>query len=186
MRISLKKCNFGFEELNSLGNVVSESSLIIDKNKVSVVLLKPIPNNKKEIMSPLGFYSYYKQNLKEFEIVAKSPYRIFDQQTVFEKSKERIEAYEKIKKALTEEILILDSDWNIPFKLYIYACGDVLGAALHQVKIINDRATEGQFFNISRSIKPTEARYGESQMECFFWYWHLRNSTIILMEVLLK
>ncbi|MBW0564039.1 hypothetical protein O181_103754 [Austropuccinia psidii MF-1] len=58
-------------------------------------------------------------------------------------------------------------DWNIPFKLYIYAYGDGLGAALHQVQIIDDKPTEGPVCYISRQIKPTEARYGASQMECF-------------------
>ncbi|MBW0532875.1 hypothetical protein O181_072590 [Austropuccinia psidii MF-1] len=102
MKISLKKCNFGFEEVKALGHVVSGLSLGIDKNKVAEVLLKPIPQNKKEIISFLGFASYYRQNLKEFEILAKSLYRICDQQTVFEMTQEIIKAYEKIKKALTE------------------------------------------------------------------------------------
>ncbi|MBW0529202.1 hypothetical protein O181_068917 [Austropuccinia psidii MF-1] len=60
MKISLNKCNFGFEELKSLGHIVSVLSLGIDKNKVAEVLLKPIPQNKKEIMSFLGFASYYR------------------------------------------------------------------------------------------------------------------------------
>ncbi|MBW0584069.1 hypothetical protein O181_123784 [Austropuccinia psidii MF-1] len=78
MKISLKKCNFGFEELKALGHVVSGLSLVIDKNKVAAVLLKPIPQNKKEMMSCLGFGSYYRQHLKDFAILAKSPYRICD------------------------------------------------------------------------------------------------------------
>ncbi|MBW0591278.1 hypothetical protein O181_130993 [Austropuccinia psidii MF-1] len=57
-------------------------------------------------------------------------------------------------------------DWNIPFKLYIDECGDGLGAALHQVQIIDNKPTEGQVCYISRQIKPTETRYGASQMEC--------------------
>ncbi|MBW0591991.1 hypothetical protein O181_131706, partial [Austropuccinia psidii MF-1] len=57
-------------------------------------------------------------------------------------------------------------DWNIPFKFYIDACGDGLGAALHQVQIIDDEPTEGPVCYISRQIKPKEARYGASQMEC--------------------
>ncbi|MBW0464298.1 hypothetical protein O181_004013 [Austropuccinia psidii MF-1] len=47
MNISLKKCNFGFEELKALGHIVSGLSLGIDKNKVAAVLLKTIPQNKK-------------------------------------------------------------------------------------------------------------------------------------------
>ncbi|MBW0486526.1 hypothetical protein O181_026241 [Austropuccinia psidii MF-1] len=47
MNISLKKCNFVFEELKSLGHVASGLSLGIDKNKVEEVLLQPIRQNKK-------------------------------------------------------------------------------------------------------------------------------------------
>ncbi|MBW0582134.1 hypothetical protein O181_121849, partial [Austropuccinia psidii MF-1] len=47
MKISIKKCNFGFEELKALGHIVSGLSLGIDKNKVAAVLLKLIPQNKK-------------------------------------------------------------------------------------------------------------------------------------------
>ncbi|MBW0556016.1 hypothetical protein O181_095731 [Austropuccinia psidii MF-1] len=94
-------------------------------------------------MSFLGFASYYRQDLKDFAILAKSLYRILDQQTVSEITQERIEAYENIRKALTEAPLLLMPDWNIPFKLYTYACGDGLGEALHQVQIIDDKPTEG-------------------------------------------
>ncbi|MBW0528165.1 hypothetical protein O181_067880 [Austropuccinia psidii MF-1] len=39
MKISLKKCHFGFKELKALGHVVSGLSLGIDKNKVAAGLL---------------------------------------------------------------------------------------------------------------------------------------------------
>ncbi|MBW0515599.1 hypothetical protein O181_055314 [Austropuccinia psidii MF-1] len=173
MKISLKKCNFGFEELKALGHIVSGLSLGIDKNKVAAVLLKPIPQNKKEMMSFLEFASYYRKKLKDFAILAKSLYRICDQQTVFEMTQERIKAYEKIRKSLTDAPFLLMPDWNIPFKLYIDACGDVLVAALHQVQIIDDKPTEGPVCYISRQIKPTEDRYGSSHMECLWLVWAL-------------
>ncbi|MBW0531811.1 hypothetical protein O181_071526 [Austropuccinia psidii MF-1] len=40
MKISLKRCNFGFHELKTLGHVVSVLSLGVDKNKVAAALLK--------------------------------------------------------------------------------------------------------------------------------------------------
>ncbi|MBW0534017.1 hypothetical protein O181_073732 [Austropuccinia psidii MF-1] len=58
IKILLKKSNFGFEELKALGHIVSGLSLGIDKNKVAAVLLKPIPQNKKEMMYFLGFASF--------------------------------------------------------------------------------------------------------------------------------
>ncbi|MBW0530651.1 hypothetical protein O181_070366 [Austropuccinia psidii MF-1] len=126
-------------------------------------------------MSFLGFSSYYRQRLKDFAILAKSLYGICDQQTVFEMTQERIKAYENIRKAITEAPLLLMPDWNIPFKFYTDAFGDGLGTALHQVQIIDHKPREGPVCYISRQIKPTEARYGASQMECLCLVWELEK-----------
>ncbi|MBW0528224.1 hypothetical protein O181_067939 [Austropuccinia psidii MF-1] len=150
MKISFKKFNFGFEELKALGHIFSGLSLGIDKKKVEAVLLNPIPQNKNKIMAFLGFASYYTHHLKDFEILAKSLYRICDQQTVFEMTQERIEAFEKIRKSLTETLLLLIPYWDIPLELHIDACGDGLGADLHQVQIIDYKPTEGPVCYISR------------------------------------
>ncbi|MBW0586420.1 hypothetical protein O181_126135 [Austropuccinia psidii MF-1] len=94
-------------------------------------------------MSFLGFEIYYRQPLKDFATLANSLYRICHQQTVFEMTQEKIKAYEKIRKALTEAPLLLMPDWHIPFKLYIDACRDGKGEALHRGQIIDDKPTEG-------------------------------------------
>ncbi|MBW0584214.1 hypothetical protein O181_123929 [Austropuccinia psidii MF-1] len=90
-------------------------------------------------------------------------------------TQERTKAYEKIKKAVTEAPLLLIPDRNIPFQFHIDVCGNGLGAALHQVQIIDDKPTKGPVCYISRQIKPTEARYGASQMECLFLVCALEN-----------
>ncbi|MBW0549908.1 hypothetical protein O181_089623 [Austropuccinia psidii MF-1] len=58
IKISLKKFHFVSKEIKALGHVVSGLSLVIDRNKVSAVLLKPMPQKKKEIQSFLGFSGY--------------------------------------------------------------------------------------------------------------------------------
>ncbi|MBW0496207.1 hypothetical protein O181_035922 [Austropuccinia psidii MF-1] len=58
--------------------------------------------------------------------------------------------------------------------------GDGLGAALHQVHIINDKLVERPICFISRKIKPAEARYGASQMECLFLVWALEKLNYFL------
>ncbi|MBW0577782.1 hypothetical protein O181_117497 [Austropuccinia psidii MF-1] len=87
-----------------------------------------------------------------------------DKETVFERTVDRVKAFESLRKALTTSPLLLIPDFKLPFKLYINASGNGLGAALHQVQIINDKPVEGPICFISRKIKPTEARYGASQM----------------------
>ncbi|MBW0592759.1 hypothetical protein O181_132474 [Austropuccinia psidii MF-1] len=165
MKISLKKCHFGFKELKELGHVVSGLSLGIDKNKVVAVLLKPIPQSKKEIKSFLGFAGYYRKHIKDFSSIARPLHNLCDKDTVFEMTVDRVKAFESLRQALTTAPLLLMLNFNMPFELYIDASGDGLGAALHRVQILNDKPVEGPICFIFRKIKPTEARYEASQME---------------------
>ncbi|MBW0530471.1 hypothetical protein O181_070186 [Austropuccinia psidii MF-1] len=64
LKISLKKCNFGQQELLALGHKVSGLSLAIDQNKVAAVLQKPVPKSIKEMQYFLGFASYYKSHIR--------------------------------------------------------------------------------------------------------------------------
>ncbi|MBW0583333.1 hypothetical protein O181_123048 [Austropuccinia psidii MF-1] len=180
MKISLKKCHFGFKELKALGDVLSGLSLGIDKNKVEAVLLKPIPQNKKEIQSFLGFTGYYRQHIKFFASIARTLYKLCDKDTVFEVTIDRVKAIESLREALTTAPLLLMPDFKLPFKSYIDASGEGLGAALHQVQIINDKPVEGPICFISRKIKPTEARYRASQMEFLCLVWSLEKLNYFL------
>ncbi|MBW0525730.1 hypothetical protein O181_065445 [Austropuccinia psidii MF-1] len=90
-------------------------------------------------------------------------------------TQESIKAYGKIKYSLTNAPLFLMSDWKLPFKLYIDACGKGLGAALHQVHIVNDKPYKGLIGFIPRKTKPTEDRYRASQMGCLFLVWALEK-----------
>ncbi|MBW0538678.1 hypothetical protein O181_078393 [Austropuccinia psidii MF-1] len=177
--MSLKKCHFGFKEVKALAHVVSSLSFGIYKSKVSAVLLQPIPQNKKEIQSFLAFVGYHRQHIKDFASIARPLYRLCDKDTVFEMAFDRV-------KALTTDPLLLMPNFKLPFKLYIYASGDGLGAALLQVQIINDKPLEGPICFISRQIKPTEARYRASKMECLRLVWALEKLNYFLEGFVLE
>ncbi|MBW0538947.1 hypothetical protein O181_078662 [Austropuccinia psidii MF-1] len=129
MKISLKKCHYAYSELKALGHVVSGLSLGIGKNKVAAVLFK-------QMKSFLVFAGYDRQHIKDFARMAKSLYKLCDQQKVYEMTEERVKENEELKNCLTNAPFLLMPDWKLPFKLYIDACGEGLGAALHQTEII--------------------------------------------------
>ncbi|MBW0525431.1 hypothetical protein O181_065146 [Austropuccinia psidii MF-1] len=93
---------------------------------------------------------------------------------------DRVKAFESLRQALTTAPLLLMPDFKRPFKLYIDASGDGLGAALHQVQIFNDKSMKGPICLISRKIKPTEARYGAGQMEFLCLVWALEKLNYFL------
>ncbi|MBW0528789.1 hypothetical protein O181_068504 [Austropuccinia psidii MF-1] len=144
MKICLKKFYFGFEELKALGHAVSGLSLGIDKNKVAAVLLNPMPQNKKEIQSFLGFAGYYRQHNKDFASIERPLHKLCDKDTVFVMTVDRVKAFESLRQSLTTAQLLLIPDFKLPFKLYLDASGDSLGASLHQVHILNDKLSQPQ------------------------------------------
>ncbi|MBW0506800.1 hypothetical protein O181_046515 [Austropuccinia psidii MF-1] len=93
---------------------------------------------------------------------------------------DRVKAFESLIKALTTAPLLLIPDFKLPFNLYIDESGDRLVAALHKVYIKNHQAVERPICFISRKIKPTEASYEASQMECLCLFWALKELNYLL------
>ncbi|MBW0462954.1 hypothetical protein O181_002669 [Austropuccinia psidii MF-1] len=76
VKISLKKCNFGHQELLALGNKVSGLSLAINQNKVAAVLLKPVPKKLKDLQYFLGFSSYYRNHIRKLAHMTSILYKL--------------------------------------------------------------------------------------------------------------
>ncbi|MBW0474913.1 hypothetical protein O181_014628 [Austropuccinia psidii MF-1] len=138
LKISLKKWNFGQQELLALEHNVSGLSLAIDQNELAEVLQKPVCS--KDVF--------------------------------LEITKERRDAYERIKHELTNAPALIPPDFELPFKLDIdAACIQGLGAALHQRQIVDGEQREAVICYISRKLKDSAGRYGATQTEflCLFW-----------------
>ncbi|MBW0495198.1 hypothetical protein O181_034913 [Austropuccinia psidii MF-1] len=176
LKISLKKGNFGQQELLALGHKISGLGLEMDQNKVAEVLQNPVPRNIKEMQSFLWFASYYRNHIKHFSHITSSLYKLCSKDVVFEITKERRDAYERIKYELTNSPVLILPDFELPFKLYIDAeCIQGLGEALHQRQIVDGAPREGVIFYISRKLKDSEARYGAAQTECLCLVWVLEK-----------
>ncbi|MBW0471684.1 hypothetical protein O181_011399 [Austropuccinia psidii MF-1] len=123
-----------------------------------------------------GVASYYRNHIKIFAHITSSPYRLCSKNLVFEITKERRDAYERIKVELTTGPVLILPDFELPFKLCIdAACSHGLVAALHQRQIVDGEPREGVIRYISRQLKDSEARYGANQTECLCLVWALEN-----------
>ena len=76
---------------------------------------------------------------------------------------------------LTTAPVLFHPDPTQPYKLYVDASMEGLGATLHQVQIKDDLPFEGPVVFISRQLKETERRYGASQLECLCLVWALEK-----------
>ncbi|MBW0526141.1 hypothetical protein O181_065856 [Austropuccinia psidii MF-1] len=138
LKISLKKSNFGKQELLALGHKVSGLSLVIDQNKVAEVLQKPVPTNIKEMQYFLGFADYYRNHIRNVSHITSNLYKLCSKDVVFEIIKEKRDEYERIKHELTNAPVLILLDFELPLKLYIdAACSQGLGGALPQRQIVD-------------------------------------------------
>ncbi|MBW0514338.1 hypothetical protein O181_054053 [Austropuccinia psidii MF-1] len=124
----------------------------------------------------LGFSTYYRNHIKNFAHITSSLYKLCSKDVFFEITKERRDAYERIKHELTNAPMLILPDFELPFKLYIdSASSQVLGEALHQRQIVDGEPREGVIFYISRKLKDSEARYEATQTECLCLVWALEK-----------
>nr|GEZ14780.1 reverse transcriptase domain-containing protein [Tanacetum cinerariifolium] len=61
--------------------------------------------------------------------------RLFEKDTPFFFSKECVEAFQTLKKKLTEAPILVSPDWDMPFELLCYASDFTIGVVLRQRKI---------------------------------------------------
>ncbi|MBW0558277.1 hypothetical protein O181_097992 [Austropuccinia psidii MF-1] len=151
LKISLKKCNFGQCERLALGHKGSGLSLEIDQNKVAAVLQKTVSRNIKEMKSFLGFASCCRSHVKYFSHITSSLYKLCSKYVVLEITKERRDAYERIKHELTNAPVLILPYIELPFKLYIdAACSQGVAAALHKRQVLDGEPEEGVICYIFR------------------------------------
>ncbi|MBW0477500.1 hypothetical protein O181_017215 [Austropuccinia psidii MF-1] len=128
------------------------------------------------MQSFLWFAGYYRNHIKTFAHITCSLYKLCSKDVVFEITKERRDAYERIKYELRNAPVLIMADFELPFKLYIdAACSQGLGAALHQRQIVDGEPREGVICYSSTQLKDLEARYGATQTECLCLVWALEK-----------
>ncbi|MBW0460574.1 hypothetical protein O181_000289 [Austropuccinia psidii MF-1] len=107
----------------------------------------------------LGFASYYRNHIKRISHITNSLYKLCSKDVVFKLTKERRDAYERLKYQLTNALVLILPYFELPFKLYIdSACNQGLGAALNQRRIVDGEKREELICYISRKFKDEETR----------------------------
>ncbi|MBW0464379.1 hypothetical protein O181_004094 [Austropuccinia psidii MF-1] len=123
------------------------------------------------MQSLLGLASFFRNHRKNFAHITSSLYKVYSKYVVFEITKERRDAYERIKHELANAPVLILPDFELPFNLYLdTSCSQGLGTALHQRQIVDVEPRYGVICYISRQLKDSEDRYGATQTECQFLF----------------
>ncbi|GJT94279.1 reverse transcriptase domain-containing protein [Tanacetum coccineum] len=132
--LNWEKCHFMCREGIVLGHKISKSGIEVDRAKVDVIAKLPHPTTVKGVRSFLGHAGFYRRFIQDFSKIARPMTHLLEKETPFVFSKDCIDAFETLKKKLTEAPILVVPDWNLPFELMCDASDFAIGAVLGQRK----------------------------------------------------
>nr|GFB48044.1 reverse transcriptase domain-containing protein [Tanacetum cinerariifolium] len=129
----LEKCHFMVKEGIVLGYRISKNRLEVDRAKVDYIAKLPHPTTVKGVSSVLG-HAFLPKTYQDFSKIARPMTHLLEKETSFVFSKDFIDAFETLKKKLTEALILVVPDWNLPFELMFDASDFAIGAVFGTTK----------------------------------------------------
>ena len=184
-----RKCNWGLTSVNLLGLRVNRLGLRTLKAKMKAVTSLLFPSTVKQLRQILGQFSYYRQFIRSFAMVAEPLTTVLKygkkvkkegksmpvmikatarevERRVVEKTPKRVTALEELKKRLCNAPVLRYPNFTKAFVLYTDASGKGLGGTLHQ----ETWGTQHPVLFISRTLTPAEKNYSAMELECLAVY----------------
>nr|GEY28984.1 reverse transcriptase domain-containing protein [Tanacetum cinerariifolium] len=132
--LNWEKCHFMCREGIVLGHKIYKSDIEVDRAKVDIIAKLPHPTTVKGVRCFLGHAGFYRCFIQDFSKIARPMTHLLEKETPFFFSKECIEAFNTLKKNLTEAPILVVPDWNLPFELMCDASDYAIVAVLGQRK----------------------------------------------------
>nr|GEW76681.1 hypothetical protein [Tanacetum cinerariifolium] len=124
----------GITIVENENNELIPTRLEVDQTKVDVITKLPHPTIVKGVRSFLGHAGFYRRFIQDFSKIARPMTHLLEKETPFVFPKDCIDAFETLKKKLTEALILVVPDWNLPFELLCDAGDFTIGAVLGQRK----------------------------------------------------
>nr|GFA15243.1 hypothetical protein [Tanacetum cinerariifolium] len=114
------------------GHKISKSG--IKEAKVDVIAKLHHPTTVKGVWSFLGHAGFYRRFIQYFSKIARPMTHLLEKETPFVFSKDCVDAFDTLKKKVTDAPILVVPDWNLPFELMCDASDFAIGAVLGQRK----------------------------------------------------
>ncbi|RXW14033.1 hypothetical protein EST38_g11824 [Candolleomyces aberdarensis] len=165
-RLSLKpeKCAFKKTSIDYLGFIVEQGRLRMDPAKIKGIIEWPAPTTVRQVRSFLGFGNFYRKFIRNYSKKAKPLNDLLKINKKFEWNDEAQEAFEILKKAFTEEPVLVMPDPEKPFQVEADASKFASGAVLTQM---DSNGRRHPISYLSRTFNDTEQRWEIYDRELF-------------------
>ncbi|GJV98189.1 reverse transcriptase domain-containing protein [Tanacetum coccineum] len=115
--LNWEKCHFMCKEGIMLGHKISKAGIEVDRAKVDVIAKLPHPTTVKGVRSFLGHAGFYRRFIQDFSKIARPMTHLLEKETPFVFSKDCIDAFQTLKKKLTEAPILFPWIGYLPFEL---------------------------------------------------------------------
>ncbi|KAG8481084.1 hypothetical protein CXB51_025832 [Gossypium anomalum] len=104
------KCEFWLTEVTFLGHMVSAEGIKVDPRKIEAIVEWKPPRSVTEIRSFLGLAGYYRRFVEGFSVLAAPLTKLIRKGAPFVWTNKQQEAFEKLKKVLTEAPVLIQPE----------------------------------------------------------------------------
>ena len=161
-----KKSHFGLTEGKLLGHIVSAEGIKIDPERVKAILKISIPRNKKEIQSFVGKINFLRWFIPNFAEIIKHITQMLKKDSEVKWSKQDKQAFENIKQALIEALVLMAPDYTKYFAIFSFASEDSIAVVLLQK---NSDNLEQPISFFSKTLRDSEIKYSTMEKNHTHW-----------------
>ncbi|GLB43461.1 putative retrotransposable element tf2 155 kda protein type 1-like [Lyophyllum shimeji] len=158
-RLFLKpeKCEFERTEIEYLGLIISHGTASMDPVKVAGVAEWPVPKNKKEVQSFLGFTNFYRRFIRDFSHHARPLFDLTAKDVAWTWGSGQQDAFDSLKRAITSQPVLIFPDDDRPFRVEADSSDFATGAVLSQQSPEDGKWHPVAFY--SKSLNAVERNY---------------------------
>ncbi len=167
LKLNPSKCCFAAENIVFLGHVVSKEGTKPDPGKIDAVLRFPEPKTVTNVKSFLGLTGYYRKYIKGYSRMASPLFELTKKDVAFVWNKNCQRAFDDLKRALVEALILVRPDFKEPFCLDVDWSTKGVGTILSQ--------KEGRFEKVvtyaSKALIVAQRKFHPMEGECYALIW---------------
>ena len=162
LKLKKSKCEFFLQEMTFLGMLITPDGIKPAPEKVDKINSFPTPTNVKEVRSFTGLAQFYRKFIKDFSKISRPLFDLLQKDSDFKWSPDCEHAFNKLKQAISKDVVLQYPDYNKDFHLETDASGTALGATLSQCDS-NNKLRPVAF--AGRALNIHEQNYSTTQRE---------------------
>ena len=156
------KCEFGLQEVEFLGHVVSREGIKMDAGKVAAIRDWPRPATVRDVRSFHGLANYYRRFISDFSQISTPLTNLTKKAVGFSWGPAQEEAFVTLKKAMISAPVLSTPDLSKPYTVYVDASGVATGGVLLQE---DEHGKLHPIAFISKKLLPSQINYTVGELE---------------------